>query len=166
MRKIFNYKDKLHSLLMEEKGSALLIAMIMLVVLTVIGAATMNTSTTEVIISGNYRTMKEAFYNAEGPVEYAIVQTDIYSATNNIIGATVAIPLAADNVASVPLGNKNIFSNVTAGSVTLSREMNAPSGSGSSSRVNVFRIDVTASGPTNAGDHQIVERWLPKMEGN
>ena len=33
--------------------------MIMIVVLLIIGTATMNTSTTEVMISGNYRLMKE-----------------------------------------------------------------------------------------------------------
>lgn len=152
-----DYKNRLRRL-NKEKGSALLIAMIMLVVLTVIGAATMNTSTTEVIISGNYKTMKEAFYNTERVVEYAIVQPDAYS-----LGTAVSIPLAADNVSSVPLG-KNIFSNVTAGSVTFSREMNALVGSGTSDRINVFRIDVIASGPANAESHQIVERWLPKME--
>lgn len=162
MKRMFDYKDRLHRLQMKERGSALLIAMIMLVVLTVIGAATMNTSTTEVIISGNYRTMKECFYNTERVVEYAIVQPDIYAATNNIIGTLVSVPLAADNVPSVPLGNKNIFSNVTAGSVTLAREMNAFDGS--SGRVNVFRIDVTGSGPANAECHQVLEYTILKPE--
>lgn len=165
MVKLIDYTDYENRLcrLNKEKGSALLIAMIMLVVLTVIGAATMNTSTTEVIISGNYKTMKEAFYNTERVTEYAIAQPDIYSATNNIIGTSVSVPLAADNVSSVPLG-KNIFSNIISGNVTLTREMNAPVGSGLTGRVNVFLIDVTGSGPANAESRQIVEKWLPKME--
>lgn len=163
MKKIINYTDYKNRL-NKEQGSALLIAMIMLVVLTVIGAATMNTATTEVIISGNYRTMKECFYNTEGPIEYAIKQADIYKAIGgDVIGASTAIPLGADNVSSAALGI-NIFSNVTAGTVTYIRDGNAITGSGSSGRARYYRIDVAGSGPANASCHQIVEKAIPKPD--
>lgn len=48
-----------------ERGSVLVIAMLVLVMLTVLGFASMNTSNIEVMISGNERTYKENFYRAE-----------------------------------------------------------------------------------------------------
>ncbi len=143
-----------------EKGSALLIAMIMLVVLTVIGTASINTSTTEVMISGNYRAMKEAFYNTEGPTEYAVKQLNIYSTIGETIGASATIPLAGDNNNSSLLG-KNIFSNVKAGSVTLKSIRNVPRGDTGTAANQMdgfyYIIDVTGSGPANAESHQITE---------
>lgn len=166
IKKIYNYTDykgRFQILYKNEKGSALLIAMIMMVVLTVIGATTMNTATTEVIISGNYRTMKECFYNTEGPIEYAIKQSDIYKAIESNIGSSVDIPLGADNISSAALGI-NIFTNVTTGTVTYIRDGNALTGSGSSGRARYYRIDVAGSGPTNASCHHIVEKTIPKPE--
>lgn len=150
--------------LCKEDGSALLIALIMLMVLTIIGVATMNTSTTEVMISGNYRTMKECFYNAEKIMEYAIAQDNIYANLSTTVGGSVSLPLTGDNQTSAAL-NENIFSNVKAASVTLRREGKAPTGKGESGRARYYYIDVTASGPANAECRQIVERWLPIEEG-
>lgn len=158
------------NIFLNEKGSALLIAMIMLVVLFIIGTATMNTSTTEVMISGNYRTMKEAFYNTEGPLEYAWRQTDIYSTIGKTIGSTLAIPLAADNTTSLFLG-KNVFSSMTSGNVTLRRIGNPPRGNEGTDTSKYdgyyYIVDVTGSGPANAESHQISEVVLlmPKDSG-
>lgn len=152
--------------ILNQKGSALLIAMIMLVVLFIIGTATMNTSTTEVIISGNYRLMKEEFYKTEGPIEYAQSQSTIYETIGKTVGNSVTIPLAADNVNSMILG-KNIFSDVAAGAVTLQRIGNSvPRGSGTDTtryQSLHYIIDVTGRGPINAESHQIMEviRYLP-----
>ena len=48
-----------------ERGSVLVISMLILVMLTVVGFAAMNTSNIEQMISGNERTYKENFYRAE-----------------------------------------------------------------------------------------------------
>lgn len=159
----------MRNIFLKDDGSALLIAMIMLVVLTVIGAATMNTATTEVMISGNYRVMKEAFYNTEGPIEYAIKQPILYETIGYTIGGSTAIPFGADNITSAVL-NKNIFSNVTAGNVKLVREGVVPVTSGydaknSAGKALYYLIDVTASGPANAESHQVLEHWRPKPSG-
>lgn len=160
----------MRNIFFKDDGSALLIAMIMLVVLTFIGAATMNTSTTEVMISGNYRVMKEAFYNAEGPIEYAIKQPVIYETIGYTIGGSTGIPLGADNITSAVL-NKNIFSNVKAGSnVKLVREGVVPVTSGydaknSAGKALYYLVDVTASGPANAESHQVLQHWRLKPSG-
>lgn len=48
-----------------EQGSVLVISMLILVMLTLVGFASMNTSNIEMMISGNERTYKENFYRAE-----------------------------------------------------------------------------------------------------
>jgi len=49
-----------------ERGSALVIALLMLVVLTILGIAAITTSTVEVQISGNEKVYKRSFYAADG----------------------------------------------------------------------------------------------------
>mgnify|MGYP001578385935 CR=1 FL=1 len=52
-----------------EKGTALITALIMLVILTLIGIVAINTSTTEIQIASNMRGSKVSFSEAEGGVE-------------------------------------------------------------------------------------------------
>jgi len=57
------------SILKNEKGSALIIALIIMTLLTLLGIAATTTSTIETQISSNDRLYKMAFYNADGGVE-------------------------------------------------------------------------------------------------
>ena len=50
--------------LWNEKGAALVIALMMLVICTIIGTAALMTTQIEEQISGNQRTSKVAFYNS------------------------------------------------------------------------------------------------------
>ncbi len=59
------------SILKNEQGSVLLLAIMMMMVLTLIGIAATTTSTIEIQISGNDKFHKMAFYNADAGV-YAI----------------------------------------------------------------------------------------------
>lgn len=52
-----------------ENGSALIFALLILVVLTVLGISSLTTSTVEVKISGNDKRHKQAFYAADGGTE-------------------------------------------------------------------------------------------------
>jgi hypothetical protein len=65
-----------------EKGSALIISVLILLLLTVIGIAATNTSTIEILISGNDRVHKMAFHQADGGTEVGIelVEQNIYMA--------------------------------------------------------------------------------------
>ena len=161
IRKIYDYidcKDRFHRLYKNEKGSALLIAMIMIVVLLIIGTATMNTSTTEVMISGNYKAIKENFRYGEVNSEYPIGQSTIYSNIGISMGGSQAIPLAADNVPSANLGNIRILDNA-AGTVTLRRCGNPARSMGDSEdrKMLYYHINVTATGPANAESQQFEE---------
>lgn len=169
--------DRLHRLYKEE-GSALIIAMIMLVVLTIIGTATINTSVTEIMVAGNYKVMKDAFYNTEGPIEYAIKQAEIPKLISQMpgadgspgsIGASVAIPLAGDCCTTSPILGKNVLANIITGTVTLRRISKPPTLSGTDSKDNdggfkyyYYVIDVTGRGPANAESHQISEIPVPQ----
>jgi hypothetical protein len=55
--------------LRNERGSALIVALLMLVVLTLIGISASTTTTFELQISGNDKLYKMAFYQAEGGTE-------------------------------------------------------------------------------------------------
>ena len=59
-------------ILRNEKGSTLIVALMILVLLTLIGIAATNTSTTEIQIAGNDKAYKQAFYNADGGVSWVV----------------------------------------------------------------------------------------------
>jgi hypothetical protein len=57
------------SILKDNKGAALIISLFIMLLLTLIGAAALMTSSTETKISGNVMTSKKAFYAAEAGLE-------------------------------------------------------------------------------------------------
>ena len=57
-----------------EKGVALIIALLMLLVLTLLGISSISTTTFETSISGNERMRADAFYAAEAGIQVAINQ--------------------------------------------------------------------------------------------
>jgi hypothetical protein len=80
-----------------DKGSVLLISILILLLLTIIGIAATNTSTIEILISGNDKVHKMAFHQADGGTEVGIelVEQSWASAgfDNNQIGAVNATNL-------------------------------------------------------------------------
>lgn len=54
----------------QQQGAALVIAVLILLILTVVGIYAVTTATLETKISGNERLMKEAFYSADGGIDY------------------------------------------------------------------------------------------------
>src|SRR5688500_17007936 len=56
----------------KERGAALVIGLIMLLVLTVLAVSGMNTATTELIMSGNEQYRQNAFQAAETGIEQAV----------------------------------------------------------------------------------------------
>ncbi len=53
-----------------ERGMALILALVMLALLGILGVWALDTSTTDLKISGNFRTTQSAFYAADGGVGY------------------------------------------------------------------------------------------------
>ena len=90
---------KLYKSIGNEKGAVLVIALMLLAVLTVLGVAALNTTTTEIRISGNEKVYKQAFYTAEAGIAYAL-ERGVAFFPENQVGAVVAIP--ADLAAAAP----------------------------------------------------------------
>ena len=57
--------------LADQKGAALILALGLLVVMSVLGVLALGTTSTELSITGNYRASQEAFHAADRAVEYA-----------------------------------------------------------------------------------------------
>jgi Tfp pilus assembly protein PilX len=66
----------------DERGMALILVLVMMLLISLLGTVIFTTSTTEVQISRNYRLKESAFYAAERAMEYAQADSAIY----NVIG--------------------------------------------------------------------------------
>ncbi len=71
----------------DQKGVALVIALIMLLVLTFIGISSINSSVFEARISGNERFGSASFYAASGGVEVGISRIPVITAYSGTIGS-------------------------------------------------------------------------------
>ncbi len=87
---------KIKPVLADKKGSALILCLLVMSVLTTIGITALNVSSTNQKISGNYRKQAQAFYIAEAGLQRGIaeIKNDITyrsdTTGNIIIGATTA----------------------------------------------------------------------------
>ena len=74
-------KLPLPSPLGNQRGMALVIALVMLSIMTLMGMLAMSTSDTEISISGNYRALQESFFAADRAVTYSATNPDIFLGT-------------------------------------------------------------------------------------
>jgi Tfp pilus assembly protein PilX len=139
-----------------DRGYALVLALIVLFLMSVLGTMMFTNASSETQASRNYRVRQDAFYAAERAVEYARSDVNIYSA----IGAgTVAIPLTGISLAA---GSSN-----ATGAVTYLSNGNPPRGSGMDAtefQANYFAISATGTGPVNSRTEveTNVARIIPK----
>jgi Tfp pilus assembly protein PilX len=80
--------DKKVSAIANERGAALIIVLIMLVLLAILGASMLATSTSDLKIAGNYRNSEEAFYTADSAMEIAQTFSEIYTNIDPKAGST------------------------------------------------------------------------------
>ncbi|MBW1931981.1 MAG: hypothetical protein JRI67_03015 [Deltaproteobacteria bacterium] len=92
-----------------EKGSALVLSVLILLLLTIIGIAATNTSTIEILISGNDKVHKMAFHQAEGGTEVGI---ELLEQNISLAGFT-STELA--NLGDVNATTPNLYLNITPG---------------------------------------------------
>lgn len=71
-------------ILRQERGFALILALAMLALLSILGAMVLTTSRTEVGISGNFRTAQQAFFAADRAVEYAMGNAAVVSSVADV----------------------------------------------------------------------------------
>jgi len=74
--------------LADERGIALIIALMAMMLLTALGAAVVMVSNTETHIAGNYRNSQEALYAADAAVERVVQDLLLIPRWNDILGGT------------------------------------------------------------------------------
>lgn len=125
-----------------EAGFALVLALVVLFLMSLLGTILFTTSTTEVQISRNFSTRQGAFFAAERGLEYAVSDGGIYSAIGT---GSVSIPLTG-----VSLQIDNTDAN---GTVEYLSGGNPPRGSGvdiTQFQANYFVTNVTGTGQGNS----------------
>ena len=88
---------KKNSILKNQSGAALVIALVMMVVFTLIGLASIFTSTFEMKISGNKRGSTNAFYSADGGIQVLTANVGNFSTSTHTYPYTQAFTDGANN---------------------------------------------------------------------
>jgi len=79
---------RLNARLADEGGTALIIALMAMMLLTALGAAVVMVANTETHIAGNYRNSQEALYAADAAVERVVQDLLLIPRWNDILGGT------------------------------------------------------------------------------
>jgi type II secretory pathway pseudopilin PulG len=77
-------RSKALARLADQRGMALILALFMLVILSLLGALALSVSTTDIKISGNLKNQQNAFFAAEAAVEYAMGNVNIVQSIGTI----------------------------------------------------------------------------------
>lgn len=141
----------------DKSGTALVIAMVFLGLLTTIGLYSLLNSSTELTSSANYRGNKEAFYAAEGALEY--VKGDGYYFTTK---GTLNIPDSNHPTAAA----QNLSSGGTdaTGTIQYLNDGNPPPGYGFSAKdTKSSYFVIEATGTSSSGVQNTQEEGVAKI---
>lgn len=139
-----------------EKGMALVIALIAMFLMSLLGTMMYTNSSSETQAARNYRVKQDAFYAAERAMEYARTDNNIYAAIGS---GSVNIPLTG---VSLQAGASD-----ATGAVSFLSKGNPPRGSGMDAtefEANFFVITAAGTGPANSRTEveTNVARIIPK----
>ena len=132
-------KSKNHFILNDQSGVALVIAMLMLLILTLIGTASITTSTYETRLSGNKRGSTDAFYATDGGIQSALAEIENFNLSARFMPVDLkTLPDDLQNQSvdskfsspSLPLPQGVSFVDPPKITVFHTEQMNAPRGSG------------------------------------
>ena len=129
----------IHYINHHQNGAALITALVMLVILTMLGLSSMSTNTMEERMSANSQEINRAFQTAESGLDQAYVNVDGFS-----LNKTVANP----NTYSSNVGAYNAKLTYAIGF----RQQTPPKrGSGWDSNYSLYHFDMTSTGTTDSG---------------
>lgn len=132
-----------------EKGSILLVALIMLALLSLIGIAATRTTSMELQIAGNEKFQKIAFYTADSARGYVARSPALYGANNIEAGQSLYFPDNANHSTTFSLGDSQEFN----GNVEYLGSFNAPRGSGFEAgkfQAHKYRMTCNGFGPSDS----------------
>lgn len=84
-----------------ERGVALILALVMLVILTILGAMVLDTSSTDLKIAGNFRNTQTAFYCADAALGYATNSNMLISQFSGTTGLVAGVSTWSSPIISV-----------------------------------------------------------------
>ncbi|MBI3620611.1 MAG: pilus assembly PilX N-terminal domain-containing protein [Nitrospirae bacterium] len=149
----------------QERGAALVMSLVIMLVLTFLGIIAMLTSTTELSLSGNYRLSKEAYYAADGGMTYVLRDKQYFALTNP---TTLTTP-------NFPVGGVDLTVNGASASGTvelLASNQAAPDNTGNDVTINgqvhanYYKVTSLGSGNLNSQSRQIVIKAELVPSGN
>ena len=149
-----------------ERGVALIIALVMLVLLTILGAWVLNSASTDIHISGNYRNNQQAFYAGDAAINYLTNSNTLTTAYTAMTGTNYSYTLPS------PL-TMSVMSQAT-GTVEFLRSGPLPLGSAYDADVDYngnpqfhglyFNIQTSGTGMNNA--QAVIEAGVVQVVGN
>jgi len=137
--------DATNAPLQNERGVILIIVLVMLLLLSILGLTVLTNTTSELRVAGNFRNFQEAFFNADGSLEQAIINDTITS--DSIWNGFIYM-----NSAGLPVAGTTLPAGTTAvaqvNSVFLS-EGEPPRGAGfdGATVATYYDVDVVGFGP-------------------
>lgn len=159
-----------------ERGVALVIALVMLVLLTILGAWVLNSASTDIHISGNYRNNQQAFYVGDAAINYLTNANTLTEAYSGMSGTNNSYCLGPGcNKPATPLTMSSVSSQATAtGTVEFLRSGPLPLGSAYDSDVDYngnpqfhglyFNVQTSGTGMNNA--QAVIEAGVVQVVGN
>jgi hypothetical protein len=148
--------------LKNEKGSVTILAVILLVLLTLLGMAAIDTSSIETQIAGNEVRHKLAFYSAESAAAYVAWSPDLYGPDNTTPNDPHFFPNPTSGASYVQYTTQQTPQNVGVdgtqsfeGFVTYSSSSSPPRGSGYSAgsfRAHVYQMTCNGYSTHNASE--------------
>jgi len=152
-----------------ERGAALILVMVILVLLTFIGMASLATTSTEVFIAGNYRQSREAFQTAEGMLQGSLPNTTVFNLVD-FSGVGDSNPLPAIGPDTDPSSHTTVSASgsvmyigtgVTATNSKQSVKMNG------AVKANYFIMDATGTSSLGASSQQelVLSKTVPAGGG-
>jgi hypothetical protein len=137
----------------DEKGSALLMALVLALLVTAIGAAVAVASRTETVIAGNFHQSRELLYAAEGAMALAIRELDAIADWNTVLTGAASSSFtdgAAIGTRTLPGGMTIVL---CCGAGTLGADVQARAHAGRSWGPDTPHWQIFAWGPA--------QNWLP-----
>ena len=132
-----------------EEGSAIVVTIIVLVVLTILGLSLTTTSVTEVQIASNDQFYKIAFMTAEAARGYVAGNQDLYGPDNITVNSGIDFPDDADPTQRLNMNSTQSFN----GDVVYLVGQDPPRGSGyevGMFKAHVYEMTCFGYGPRNA----------------
>lgn len=171
--------------LQNERGVALITVLIVLMLLCILGATVLSSSTSDLRIAGNYRNMQRAFFSADAAVEFATTYGAIYTSIvpggtsswpapgagkvldENGVSTGTASPDTNYNVMPIGGGTAKVkVDYIETGAVPAGTgsEVDVGLGSGAGFKANYYNVSVNATGPndTQAEIDSYIARIIPK----